>query len=96
MTIELKLDTNALSHLIEQDSEFRLNLQQCVLENIAKRYVKGVSDDIQFAVKKAVEHEQNEVVKLFGTYSGDHWRSFKLDQKMIESISSSINAESKS
>jgi len=94
MTIELKLDTNALSSLIEKDESFRLNIQQSVLENIANRYVKGVGTDVRSAVQKAAEEEFG---GQFGSYITANWtKTFKLKDHLKEDIKSAVRQESRS
>ena len=61
MTIELKLDTNALSSLIEKDPEFQLKLQACVIENIARRHIKGIPETIKSTIEAAAKSEEEKV-----------------------------------
>lgn len=94
MSIELKLDTNALSTLIEKDPQFQLNLQQCVLENVAKRYIKGVPETVKNAIETAAKTERDKVASLFGSYPT--WGSFKLKDNVIDMIKTAVDREAKS
>jgi hypothetical protein len=91
MSIEIKLDTNALASLIEKDEQFRLKIQQCVLENIARRFVKGVDSDIQSAVSKAAETEKSKIVESFGSYQSGNWsRTITLKQTLKDEIKTAV------
>lgn len=47
MSIQLKLDTNALASLFPEGSDIQLKLQQAIIQNIADRFLKNKSIDIQ-------------------------------------------------
>jgi hypothetical protein len=91
MTIKIGLDTDALSSLIKSDPNFQAEIQSAVLTNIAKRYVKGVSIDIQNAVENAAILEKNNVVKEYGKYDGNSWNSkFTLNSSITNQIKRSV------
>lgn len=94
--IELKLDTNAVSHLIDSDPTFKLKIQQAVLANIAGRYVKNVSGLVDGSVKNAVEAAQTSLLKDFGSwsteFSGKH--KFNLKSGVLDAIKSEIQSKS--
>ena len=92
MTIQIKLDTNALSSLIEKDPEFQLQIQQAVLENIAHRYIKGVGADLTAAVEAAARLAKNEVAKEFGTYSGQYRSSLTLNSDITADIKNAVQS----
>jgi hypothetical protein len=95
MTIELKLDTNALSSLIEKDPEFQLKLQACVIENIARRHIKGVPETIKNTIEAAAKVEKEKVAELFGNFTSSWSQPFKLKESVIADIKKAINQSAK-
>lgn len=60
----IKLDTNAIRFLMEQDPEFKLELQKAVIQNIVADVRKSfVSEDLQEEIKKIVRAEHEEYIK---------------------------------
>ncbi|AFC21192.1 hypothetical protein GAP31_014 [Cronobacter phage vB_CsaM_GAP31] len=56
--VELKLDTAAVEKLFPEGTELRVNLQQAVVNNIAKRALeRQVSHDIDNAIRRHVQQE---------------------------------------
>ena len=86
MGIEIKLDTNALSSLIDSDPEFRTKIQQSVLTNIANRYLKVANDDINKAIESAAVLAKKEVAKEFGSYTSGYPSSFQLHTGVSDNI----------
>ena len=66
--MQIKLDASAVSSLIEKDETFQLSIQQCVLENIARRYIKGVPEHIHAAMETAGKEMAQKVTKEYGSY----------------------------
>ena len=95
MAIELKLDTNALSSLIEKDPEFQLKLQACVIENIARRHIKGVPETIKNTIEAAAKVEKEKVAELFGNFTSSWSQPFKLKESVIADIKKAINQSAK-
>ena len=95
MTIELKLDTNALSSLIEKDPEFQLKLQNCVIENIARRHIKGVPETIKNTIEAAAKSEKEKVAEMFGNFTSSWSQPFKLKDSVIADIKKAINQSAK-
>jgi hypothetical protein len=95
MTIELKLDTNALSSLIEKDPEFQLKLQACVIENIARRHIKGVPETIKNTIEAAAKVEKEKVAEMFGNFTSSWSQPFKLKESVIADIKKAINQSAK-
>ena len=91
MSIEMKLDTNALSSLIEADPTFRANIQQSVLTNIANRYLKVANTDINKAIESAISIAKKEVTKEFGTYTNGYSSSFQLHTAIADDIKRKIS-----
>ncbi len=59
--MELKLDTNALSSLIDADPSFKLAIQQAVLQNIANRYIKSTD----YTINKLMSDMQSQALDLY-------------------------------
>jgi anionic cell wall polymer biosynthesis LytR-Cps2A-Psr (LCP) family protein len=70
MTIQLKINTNALMTLFPEGSSARLKLQQAVLQEVSKRVLKGVSEsEIKETLKSISSSISTEVKKeLLATY----------------------------
>lgn len=73
MTIELKLDTNALESLFPAGSEARVNLQKAVIANFIRAHVKP--SFVTAEVEKLVKEAQTEAVKQVLAEMGlrPHW-----------------------
>ena len=79
MTIEIKLDTNALASLIESDPEFKTKIQQSVLANIANRYLKTTQTEISAAVEATATLARTEILNEYGTINNSGYgRVFSL------------------
>jgi len=99
MTTRISLDTGALSALIDQDPEFELQIKHAVLENLARRYVKGVGTEVVGHVKAAVINatpDINEMVSKLGAIKWGNWRSgnstFTLRPEIKASLGKAIHA----
>ncbi len=76
MGIQLKLDTNALASLIEADPEFKLQLRQAILQNIADRYIKTTDADIQRELTVAAASTKQQILDMYTvTVQKDRWSS---------------------
>lgn len=84
--IELKLDTAAVEKLFPEGTELRVNLQQAVVNNIAKRALeRQVSHDIDNAIRRHVQQECGmfDLTNLVSKELEKHleksgWRDFKV------------------
>ncbi len=65
MSITLKLDSTALSSLIDADPSFKLELQSAVLANIAGRYIKGAGEAIEQTLARSAENAKKEALESF-------------------------------
>mgnify|MGYP003542794378 CR=1 FL=1 len=76
MSIQLKLDTNALMTLFPEGSEARLELQQAVLNEAAKRSLKGITQqELVKAISPAVTKIKKELISEYGElkYLQNRW-----------------------
>lgn len=76
--IELKLDTNALSSLIDKDPQFKLSIQQAVLQNISNRYVKSTCANINGQLLKAAESARKDVQDQYMERESQYTSFYKL------------------
>jgi len=86
MTIELKLDTQALSSLIEQDPTFRASIQQSVLQNIVNRYVKNADSSIDMIMERSINKLRDEVLDRY-TFKAPNWEGTR---KLKEHVKTDI------
>lgn len=64
MSIELKLDTNAVDRLLGDDPDMRLDLQRAVVANVVRRSLaKDLGTDNARLVKAAVEHAHGDLIQ---------------------------------
>ncbi|WP_316207513.1 hypothetical protein [Bradyrhizobium sp. SZCCHNR3118] len=64
MSVTIKLDASALTALIEDDAEFKLELQRAVVAEITRRiYLKDVAGDMQKLVTEAFQQHKNDLVQ---------------------------------
>ena len=95
MSLEIKLDTNALASLIDSDPEFKLKVQQSVLANIANRYLKDSSIDFSEAIKAAANSAKAKVLEEYGSYDRGYPPVFKLNQQTSDHITTKTRALAK-
>lgn len=84
--IKISLDSNALSAIIEKDPEFQLEIQQSVLANLVRRYVKGVPEHIQLAVQGEADRVKVELAREYGTHSSGWNSKFTLNPQLSREI----------
>lgn len=94
MTIELKLDTAALSALFPEGSEARVNLQQACTENFARRHFRGLGEDVLrrldvFRAEALAEIESKYTTQKNGW--GPQVLSDSLREKMAAEVEKSVN-----
>lgn len=74
MTIELKLDTNAVLSLFPEGSEARLDLQRAVVANVVKlvvdRDIKAVTKTVEYEVRKISTQALKDTGLLAKNWSG--------------------------
>jgi len=77
MTIELKLDTNALASIIDLDGDFKFKLQQAILQNIANRYIKSNDHGITSQLQLACDNAKEEILTKYTTSrkDGNGWNA---------------------
>jgi len=103
MSIELKLDGSAVKTLFPAGSEVRLQLQQCVIEEITKRFIyKEASSSLikaDFDIKSQINQTVSEVNSKFVSTSGyGKYETYKLkpefkrdlEKKIQETVSSAV------
>lgn len=76
MSLQFKIDTNALMTLFPEWSEARLELQQAVLNEAAKRTLKGITQqELVKALHPAVTEIKQELFKEYGElkYLQNRW-----------------------
>jgi sugar-specific transcriptional regulator TrmB len=64
MSIIIKLDSPAVAALIEQDAEFRLELQRAVIAEITRKlYLSDVTGDVQKLIAEAFKSHKDDLVR---------------------------------
>ena len=107
MGISIKLDTNAVKYLIEQDQSFKLDLQSAVLSQILKNVIvrnpvdllKDAYPDAFMKLKQSVDEEKvcEEIIrKLTEKRSGNWQKTIKLPAGVRSHIKSHSELKIKS
>lgn len=84
--MEIKLDMSAMNALFQEGTDARVRLQQCVVEEFARRHIKGIAND--YTIKQAIEKasaslkveaaaEFGKVVKSYGTTTFEFTPEYK-------------------
>jgi hypothetical protein len=89
--ITLKLDTKALENLMkDEDGQFKLELQQAVLEEFGRRHIKAFVSDGPFKdnLERIKKEAINEINAKFGEWksSGMSGQKFVLNQSIRDAI----------
>lgn len=90
--IALKLDTNALDRLMQDDDgKIKLELQQAVMEEFGRRHIKAFANDGPFReqLENVKKEAIDEVEKKFGKWESGGYRSdksFRLHQTIKDAI----------
>ena len=91
MTLEIKLDTNALSSLIDSDPEFKTKIQQGVLANISNRYLKESSTLMGEEIARQAKIARDQVLSEYGSFkSSGYQRVFELNSTLSEQIKTRV------
>lgn len=95
MTVQIKLDTNALVTLFPEGSEARLELQQAVLQEAARRMLKGLTEqELISLIRPVVERTVAEVKEEWGTFKKDTWKyTFTPSREIRDGIRQAVNEE---
>lgn len=95
MGIEIKLDTAALSSLIDSDPEFKIKVQTAVIANIASKYIRSVEPDVVSAINQVAQDCRKAAVRPFAEYTDKYPYTLKLSDSTREHIKSLVATEVK-
>lgn len=99
MTMQLRLDADALAKLFPEGSQARVELQNAVVAEFIKKHVsdKLVADDVQRLIKSAKSEAVTEVMRELGVHSqwgnvvlSDTFKN-KLKEQVREQVTSHIH-----
>lgn len=106
MSVDIKLDTNALKALFPEGTEARVNLQSAVIQNYAKPILKGCTDRITQEVlselrlsletgklRKEILEQAKEEIAVFWTASGGYSPVYQLTEAGKEKIAALVSEQ---
>lgn len=104
MTIQLRLDADALASLFPEGSEARIELQRAVVAEFARKHLgKLVPEEVQTIVRKAQKEAVTEILREYrivnqwGNATSELTESFKTTMKahVRDAVSAEINTSLK-
>lgn len=94
--MDIKLDMSALNALFPAETEARVRLQQCVIEEFTRKHIKALANDysIKQSIAKATADMQTEALAEFGKlvrsygsttfeFSAEHKAKLKKDYRAL-------------